>query len=180
MLLEELQCSIETLGAVVLAQLFTRLDLLVKAAYEAPNDTLKFKCAEELLEKIKHFQQELKNMSKLLTDETFLKQYPADLQDVLRSYGKNIGEMEDVLSHGRNFEEGPLQTLAELATEVMRRTAPSSPAPQKPLPPTPAGRPALSHQTEAQAAFLRRRDASRALLRPLVDSAGPTVTAAAA
>lgn len=173
-LLKRFNCTIDTLGAVLLAQLFTRLDDMVKAVNTAPKESIKFECAKELLTKIQHFQRELKSMSALLTDPAFLADYPADLQKLLRGYGQSIGEMESVLSHGHSFEEGPLQTLSELAQEVMRRTAPSSPPPQRPLPPTPAGRPSLSDSTRARDTVLSREGANQ-IVQPLVSPAKPLV-----
>lgn len=173
-LTKRFECSIDTLGAVVLAQLFTRLDDMVKAINNAPKDSVKFQCAKELVTKIQQFQQKLKGMSALLTDPSFLAQYPADLQQILRDYGKSIGQMERVMSHGYAFEEGPLQTLTELAREVMRRTAPSSPAPQKPLPPIPPAGPTRNDNARARDTVLRQEGASQ-VVQPLVSPAKPLV-----
>lgn len=175
-LAKRFNCSIDTLGAVLLAQLFTRLDDMVKAVNNASKDSVKFECAKELFTKIQQFQQELKSMSALLTDPAFLGSYPADLQKMLRAYGKSIGEMEDILSNGRGSEIGPLQTLGELAKEFMRRTAPSSPAPQKPLPLTPPAGLSRNDNTRARDTVLRREGASQ-VVQPLVSPVKPLVIA---
>lgn len=172
--LKRFECGIGTLGAVVLAQLFTRLDDMIKAINNAPKDSVKFACAKELFTKIQQFQQQLKSMSALLTDPSFLAQYPKDLQEILRGYGKSIGEMEDILSNGRGAEIGPFQTLTELAQEVMRRTAPSTPAPQKPLPLTPPAGLSRSDNTRARNTVLRQEGAGQ-VVQPLVSPAKPLV-----
>lgn len=172
-----LQCDGNTLGAKVVAQMPTRLVEMTKAVLTNEKDSVKYACAKELKTKIEQYQRELKDMGALLRSPAFLAEFPAELQEVLKTYGQAILDMEYVLSHGRGIEPGPFVSLVQLADTVMEQTqAPLAPTaqagslpPKKPVPPTPDRRPPLSasaRATTAQASFAE-------VLGPLVPAAKP-------
>lgn len=167
-----LECDGNTLGAKVLAQIPTRLLEMTKAVGNNSKASVKYKCAEELKNKIEQYQRELKAMGALLSSPAFLAGFPPELQEVLKTYGQAILDLEHVLSHGRGIEPGPFASLAQLADVVMKQTAapaasPSeagSQPPRKPAPPTPKDRPPLSESARATTAQTRFAD----VLGPLV------------